>query len=373
MKPPSAIRPSKAQSSLEYLMTYGWAVIIIAVALSALYVFGVLNPSAFVSQQCLLPAGLSCTIVGMGTNGLITVNVYQSLGSQVSITSVACSTNDTFTNIPAYSGNQIVLRPGANATLAIQCYSGTSPASLQVGSVFTGYVILNYTQTSVSGFPHTVSGRVLAKTTYVAASTSVSTTSTTSTSTSSSTSTSTSSTTSSSTSTSTSTSSSTSTSTSSTTSSTTTTTISSLVCWPGGGDYTDCVTSSGVYYSSGSNAYYPTGSSWTTSSLSAPPGSAAGSPLSCWMNGDYLVCLTPSGAYYSSGSNAYYPTGSSWTAAGAPAPSGFSSGNPVSCWNGGGDYTVCITPSGVYYDSSSDAYYPTAAWTTASLPTPPGS
>jgi hypothetical protein len=91
------------------------------------------------------------------------------------------------------------------------------------------------------------------------------------------------------------------------------------------------------------------------------------------MNGDYLVCLTPSGAYYSSGSNAYYPTGSSWTAAGAPAPSGFSSGNPVSCWNGGGDYTVCITPSGVYYDSSSDAYYPTAAWTTASLPTPPGS
>ena len=186
----------KSQSSLEYLMTYGWAVIIIAVALSALYVFGVMNPSAFVSQQCLLPAGFTCAIVGMGSSGIITVNIYQSTGSQITITSVACSTNDTFANIPAYAGNQISLRPGANVTLSLPCYTGagTSPVFLNVGSVFTGYLLLNYTQTSVSGFQHTVSGKLIAKTTFVGFTTSTSPTSTSSTSTTSTSSTSTSST-----------------------------------------------------------------------------------------------------------------------------------------------------------------------------------
>jgi len=37
--------PSKAQSALEYLMTYGWAIIIIAVVLVALVNLGVFTPS----------------------------------------------------------------------------------------------------------------------------------------------------------------------------------------------------------------------------------------------------------------------------------------------------------------------------------------
>ncbi|MGC8587265.1 MAG: LamG-like jellyroll fold domain-containing protein [Candidatus Micrarchaeia archaeon] len=36
-----------AQSAMEYLMTYGWAILIIAVALGALYELGIFSPSAF--------------------------------------------------------------------------------------------------------------------------------------------------------------------------------------------------------------------------------------------------------------------------------------------------------------------------------------
>jgi len=39
--------PSKAQSAMEYLMTYGWAILIIAVVLGALFQLGVFSPMTF--------------------------------------------------------------------------------------------------------------------------------------------------------------------------------------------------------------------------------------------------------------------------------------------------------------------------------------
>jgi hypothetical protein len=194
----------RAQSATEYLATYGWALLLIAVALSALLYFGLVNPLFFVGQQCLLPAGFACTIVGMTTNGQIMLNIYQSMGPSINITAVGCSSNDSFANIPAYSGNQIVLRSGANKTVQMQCYSGSSTLYSPVGSAFMGYVLINYTQPSVSGFSHTASGKLLAKPASLLLATSSSTTSsTTSTSTTSTSSTSTSTTSTSSTSTST--------------------------------------------------------------------------------------------------------------------------------------------------------------------------
>ncbi len=37
----------KAQSAMEYLMTYGWAILIIAIALASLFFLGVFNPNTF--------------------------------------------------------------------------------------------------------------------------------------------------------------------------------------------------------------------------------------------------------------------------------------------------------------------------------------
>jgi hypothetical protein len=39
--------PPKAQSAMEYLMTYGWAILVIAVVLGVLYSLGIFNPSNF--------------------------------------------------------------------------------------------------------------------------------------------------------------------------------------------------------------------------------------------------------------------------------------------------------------------------------------
>jgi len=62
--------PSKAQSAMEYLMTYGWAILIIAVVLGALFQLGVFNPMTFAPKA---PPG-SCQVFrpnGPGTTQFI--------------------------------------------------------------------------------------------------------------------------------------------------------------------------------------------------------------------------------------------------------------------------------------------------------------
>ncbi|ASI13969.1 hypothetical protein Mia14_0666 [Candidatus Mancarchaeum acidiphilum] len=51
----------KAQSAMEYLMTYGWAILIVAIVLAALYVLGVFNGSTFVGTSCSPAYGALCT------------------------------------------------------------------------------------------------------------------------------------------------------------------------------------------------------------------------------------------------------------------------------------------------------------------------
>ena len=50
----------KSQAAMEFLMTYGWAILIIAIALSALFYFGVFDFTALFPGTCTIPSGISC-------------------------------------------------------------------------------------------------------------------------------------------------------------------------------------------------------------------------------------------------------------------------------------------------------------------------
>lgn len=50
----------RAQAAMEFLLTYGWAIVVVVVAISALAYFGVLNPENFLPNQCHLPTGFTC-------------------------------------------------------------------------------------------------------------------------------------------------------------------------------------------------------------------------------------------------------------------------------------------------------------------------
>ena len=50
----------KAQAAMEFLMTYGWAILVVLVAIGALAYFGVLSPEKFLPEKCILEPGLAC-------------------------------------------------------------------------------------------------------------------------------------------------------------------------------------------------------------------------------------------------------------------------------------------------------------------------
>ena len=52
----------KGQAAMEFLMTYGWAILVVLAAIGALAYFGVLNPTRFIPEVCQFSTatGMAC-------------------------------------------------------------------------------------------------------------------------------------------------------------------------------------------------------------------------------------------------------------------------------------------------------------------------
>ncbi|NTV22880.1 MAG: hypothetical protein HGA85_00705 [Nanoarchaeota archaeon] len=71
----------KGQAAMEFLMTYGWAILVVIAAIAALAYFGVLNPQNWLPEKCEFPPnGLTC----LGKTASLTNGVTISLRNSVS-------------------------------------------------------------------------------------------------------------------------------------------------------------------------------------------------------------------------------------------------------------------------------------------------
>ncbi|MCX6816022.1 MAG: hypothetical protein NT120_04190 [Candidatus Aenigmarchaeota archaeon] len=79
----------KGQGALEYLMTYGWALLVIVVVGAALYALGVLNPSTYTQSRC---TGLQYFLFGdqKASTTHYTVNMLNS-NKDITVTGLAIS------------------------------------------------------------------------------------------------------------------------------------------------------------------------------------------------------------------------------------------------------------------------------------------
>jgi uncharacterized protein (UPF0333 family) len=56
----SIINHKRGQAAMEFLMTYGWALLVVLIAIAALAFFGLLNPDRFLPERCEIAPGLTC-------------------------------------------------------------------------------------------------------------------------------------------------------------------------------------------------------------------------------------------------------------------------------------------------------------------------
>ncbi|MGC8652322.1 MAG: hypothetical protein ACP5UH_03690 [Candidatus Micrarchaeia archaeon] len=72
-------RSRKAQSAMEYLMTYGWAILIIAIVIAALFSLGVFSSASYMGTTCIAESGFLCSKpVLSGTTLTLTLGQYSS-------------------------------------------------------------------------------------------------------------------------------------------------------------------------------------------------------------------------------------------------------------------------------------------------------
>lgn len=77
----------RSQAALEFIMTYGWAILVVLVAIGALAYFGVLSPDKFLPAKCTLQSGIAC-VDHKATATSLTISVRNSLGYDVTVDSV---------------------------------------------------------------------------------------------------------------------------------------------------------------------------------------------------------------------------------------------------------------------------------------------
>ncbi len=142
-----------AQSAMEYLMTYGWAILIIIIVLGVLYLLGVFSPNGLLGNQCNVQFKYSCTGLTIATNGTASFLLGQNTGSNFYNVEVACTESINSTGGP-YAGSSpwFVLTSELDSGTSVQvnntpCYSTTSSllGTQTIGTTFDGYLWLRYT------------------------------------------------------------------------------------------------------------------------------------------------------------------------------------------------------------------------------------
>ena len=163
-------KSSKGQAALEFMMTYGWAILVVLAAIGALSYFGVLNPSRFTPDTCLASAGFACPgkpIMGgsatVQNSGTIAFSVVNGLGYQITLdtTKIAFKTLTNCNVIMCDQGftsgasctNSTITTKAVNDGSGITAY--LTACDFSKVQVVKGEVLFNYTNTQ-SGLVETL-------------------------------------------------------------------------------------------------------------------------------------------------------------------------------------------------------------------------
>ncbi len=144
-------------------MTYGWSILVIAIALVVLFELGVFNSNSLSGNgACIAQSGYLCEQASLSSNGVLSAQIGSDYGS-ISVSGIACTTNSTLSpSISSYNTiTSIKLNDGESVPLSFQC----PMSSNAIGTEFNGQLWIEYTSGSSSTTQYTKIGTVSLKTT----------------------------------------------------------------------------------------------------------------------------------------------------------------------------------------------------------------
>ena len=158
-------RTDKAQASIDMLIAYSIAILIISISVYIVLQLGIFN-TRIAPTYCNAASSFACSTASISRNGILTVIFSQTTGGTLNIIGIACSSQPNSIALGPKYGNLNVLSyaksPSYYPTNQLQygltvyssnqtsistyCYDGPNhPTHGAIGNEFTGYVWINYT------------------------------------------------------------------------------------------------------------------------------------------------------------------------------------------------------------------------------------
>lgn len=147
----------KAQAAMEFLMTYGWAILVVLVAIGALAYFGVLSPEKFLPEKCVIAtgSGLFCDdYAADSTANQITLRIKNILTETVTLTAVDV-VDSAAGRTCSWSGSQDIT---ADSTVDMNTACPADPA---LGSGDKVKADISITYSKVGGLNKTTTGNLV--------------------------------------------------------------------------------------------------------------------------------------------------------------------------------------------------------------------
>ncbi len=145
---------SRGQAAIEFLITNGWAILVVVILLAVLFYIGVLSPQNTTPNTCLFQPGFSCYTFKVGNvTGSLELDFGQATGRSIQVTGISCSQNSTAAlhtsplseDITVPSGEHRWITGGTSNNSAT-CEGATGEA----GARYKGQVCINYIESGTS-------------------------------------------------------------------------------------------------------------------------------------------------------------------------------------------------------------------------------
>ena len=124
------IKKKKGQAAIEFLVTYGWAILGAMITIGALSYFGIFNTQRYISDTCYFGDQITCEDYIAFSNGTVAINLRNNFGVDIDInTTIIKSDYGTVTCFntpnPAYTN----IAPGTTFNITCDLGSSTIPTS----------------------------------------------------------------------------------------------------------------------------------------------------------------------------------------------------------------------------------------------------
>ncbi len=156
-------KSQKGQAAIEFLATYGWAILVVAVIMAILY-SSIFKPEFYVAERCDIAPGITCskfylTKTNQGLN--LTVHMYNSFGFNANITQVNFTLKDRINNkeyMKSASGFPIIVNNGESFNASVLFNVGDT-SEIPSGTLYSIYFRIGFKNSDLPSAPmHYTSG-----------------------------------------------------------------------------------------------------------------------------------------------------------------------------------------------------------------------